>query len=422
MRVSRMVTKNNTVRTSLRPLVSVTLGIALLVVAMPNLARAQEWRFEPILKVGGEYDDNATLDIRTDEEVSLSGLLLDLQADIKYSSSTTSFSLQPKGLIRRYDESEFDSEDFFIRSDFNYNAQSSTLGFRVFFDEQSIRTGERANSDLEIEDPDDLTDDDTGRTAQFGDRTKWRLSPEWNYRVSNISSIGAEIDYYDVEYDDTIAGFLDDYTDTRINIKYRRNFSNVNTGLLTITGRNYDSENALNDTDGYGVMAGFEYALSQKTQLMAMVGIEDTDQSGFDYDPEVIANVTLTRSLETIRLYAQYRRSVNASGAGVLAARDSLNINFRRRLNERISAGVGVRAYQSSAVDGSTSTEDRDYIQLQSNFRWYLSTAMIIEADYRYTINDRGDQLVNGVLIGERANSNQVNLWFVYQPRTTPRL
>lgn len=424
MRVSRIAIENDILPKSLRPLVLFSLGIAFLAVAMPNLARAQEWRFEPIIKVGAEYDDNADLDIRTDEEVSLSGGLLDLSADIKYSSENATFLFQPTALIRKYDESDFDSEDYFLRSDFNYTAQSSTFAFRAFFDQQAVRTAERANSDLEIEDPDDLTDDDTGRTVRFGDRSKWRLVPKWDYRLSNISSIGAQIDYFDVQYDDVIGDTLDDYTDTRLNLNYRRNFSNVNTGLLTVTGRRYDSENVANDTDGYGIMAGFEYALSTKTRLMAMVGFEDTDQSGFDYDPEVTANVTLTRNLETISVYAQYRRSVNASGAGELSIRDSLNLNFRRRLSERVSAGVGIRAYQSSPGDGSVSTEedDRDYIQLQSSFLWYLTPAMVIEADYRYTINDRQEVLVNGVLVGERANSNQVNLWFIYQPRTTPKL
>ena len=400
----------------------VALWISVFAMGFAGPANAQNWDLEPIIKVGAEYDDNADLDIRTDEEVSLSGGLLDLSTKIRYSSENATFLFQPRALIRRYDESDFDSEDYFMRSDFDYKGQSNTIGFRAFFDEQSVRTAERADSDLEVEDPDDLTDDDTGRTERFGDRTKWRLLPRWDYQVSDISTIGVTVEYFDVRYDDVIADSLDDYTDTRLDLNYRRNFSSVNTGLLTVTGRKYDSENALEDTDGYGIMAGFEYALSTKTKLMAMIGFEDTDQSGFDYDPEVTANVTLTRNLETIRMFARYRRSVTGTGAGNLSVRDSLNLNFRRRLNERISAGLGIRAYQSSGVDGSISIEDRNYVQLQSSLLWYLSTAMVIEADYRYTVNDPGEQLINGVLVGELANSNQVNLWFVYQPRTTPKL
>ena len=45
-------------------------------------------------------------------------------------------------------------------------------------------------------------------------------------------------------------------------------------------------------------------------------------------------------------MFAQYRRSINASGAGI-TLRDSLNFNFRRRLSENISAGLGIRAYQT---------------------------------------------------------------------------
>ena len=39
-----------------------------------TIAVAQDWRFDPILKVGYEIDDNAALSIRTDEEVEIAGL------------------------------------------------------------------------------------------------------------------------------------------------------------------------------------------------------------------------------------------------------------------------------------------------------------------------------------------------------------
>ena len=90
---------------------SVLLGLcmAIAVVALPNSAQAQEWKFEPIVRVGGEYDDNARLDPRTDEQVELTGYLLDLRADIKYSSQTTSFFLQPRAYLRNYpNDSGFD--------------------------------------------------------------------------------------------------------------------------------------------------------------------------------------------------------------------------------------------------------------------------------------------------------------------------
>ena len=183
-----------------------------------------------------------------------------------------------------------------------------------------------------------------------------------------------------------------------------------------MSARKYDTVATLSDITGYGLMAGFERALSEKMSLTAMIGFEDTQQSGLDFDPEPVGYINLVRDLETIRMFAQYRRSVSASGAGRLSIRDSLNFNFRRRLNEKISAGLGVRAYQSRGVGGAASIDDRDYVQLQSTFRWYVSTSFVIEANYRYTVSDRS------ATIGERSNSNRINLWFTYQPRTIPKL
>ena len=415
MKHARLKSTKNILVSLSRPMVLLSLLVS--VVAVPQFALAQDWRFEPVVRVGGEYDDNATLDIRTDTEVNLEGFLVDLRADVTYSSATTSFFFQPRALIRNYpDEPDFDSDDYFLRSRFSHEGQSSTIGFRASFDQQAVRTAERAISDLDIDDPEEITDDDSGRILLFGDRSKWRISPFWDYRLSNISTIGADIDYFDVRYEDVLAGILTDYTDARLNLNYRRTFSNVHTGLLTVSARRYDTVATLSDITGYGLMAGFERALSEKMSLTAMIGFEDTQQSGLAIDPEPVGYINLVRNLQTIRMFAQYRRSVAASGAGRLSIRDSLNLNFRRRLNEKISAGLGVRAYQSRGVGGAVSIDNRDYVQLQSTFLWYLSTSFVIEASYRYTVSDRS------AAIGERSNSNRINLWFTYQPRTIPKL
>jgi hypothetical protein len=387
------------------------------IVVSANSVFAQDWKIEPIVAVGGEYDDNATLNIRTDQEVALTGYLVNMRADINYNTEATSFFIQPRALLRNYpDEASFDSNDLFLRSRFRHRGQSNTFGFRVNFDNQTVRTAERTDSDLEIEDPDEIQDDDTGRVFLAGTRSKWRLSPYWRYRISNISSIGIDIDYFDTRYDDVFAGLLTDYTDTRLNLNYRRAMSSVTTGLLTVTGRDYQALNSSNNIIGLGFLAGFERALSSQTQLKAMIGMENTDPKVAKSQSEIIGNFTLTRNLETIRMFAQYRRSLTASGASNVSLRDIMNLNFSRRLNEKISAGLGIRAYQSSVIGGRQSIDNRKYVQLQTKFVWYLSTSLVIEADYRYTILDRSNAL------GERANSNRVYLWFVYQPNTIPKI
>jgi hypothetical protein len=377
-------------------------------------ALAQDWRFEPIFRAGGEYDDNATLDPRTDQEVELSGYLLSARADIFYSSQASSFFLQPKFVSRNYNDSTFDSDDFFLRSNFRRRGELSTVGFRVNFEDQSVRTGERSDSDLEIEDPDEITGDDSGRTFRSGRRTKLRASPYWAYELSKLSSIGANFDFFDIQYDNVFAGLLTDYTDMRLDLNYRRSLSNVTTWGISLTGRRYDAENSPQEIDGYGLLAEIAHTLSEKTRVSARIGLEAIDESGVESDPELVGGVTLTRNLQTIRLLAQYRRSLSGSGTGNVAVRDSFNLNFRRRLNERISAGLGVRVYQQKG--SNVSRLDRDYAQLHASLAWYLTKSFVVEANYRYTVQDRGGAL------GESANSNNINLWFVFQPNTIPKI
>jgi hypothetical protein len=382
-----------------------------------NLAVAQDWRFEPVLKVGGEFDDNATLSIITVDEVELDGYLLDLRADINYTSPKSKLFVQPRVLLRNYpDEPDFESDDLFLRSRYSYKGASNDFGFFGQFDRQSVRTAERTDSDLEIDDPDEIQDNSSGRLLRFGTRDLWRIVPFWEYELSNTSSIKVTADYVDVQYDNQISDLLLDYSDTRLEFGYRRAFSSITNGVITLTGRTYNSEDSISDLDGLGFLIGLEHALSQNTSIVAMVGLEDTDTIGPDTDPELVGFATLTRSLETIRLFAQYRRTISATGVGQLSVRDSVNLNFKRRLSEKVRAGLGIRAYQSRGIGGAASIDDRNYVQLQSSFTWYLAQFFAIELDYRYTVNDRSD------VLGERANSNRINVWFIYQPNTVPRL
>lgn len=390
---------------------------AVFVLASANSALAQDWRFEPQLRLGGEFDDNPRLDPRTDQEIDLSGFLLDARAKIYYSSPESTFYVEPRALSRNYnDDTVLDSDDYFLRSTFSRRGESSTVGFRVNFGQQTVRTGERADADLEIEDPDEIANDDTGRVFLIGDRSKWRVSPYWRYQLSNMSSIGVAINYNDTRYDDVLAGLLTEYSDTRLDLNYRRLLSDVTTWGVSLGAGRYDPKGASRPTDGYGVFGEIQHSLSEKTRVTMRLGIADSERPDIETDPEVVGSVSLIRNLETIRLLAQYQRRYEGGGAGTVSVRDSFNLNFRRRLNERISAGLGVRAYQRKGDSGSFVNQGRNYVQLQSTLTWYLSKALVVEVDYRYSVIDRGGEL------GERANSNRINLWLVYQPKTIPRI
>ena len=195
---------------------------------------------------------------------------------------------------------------------------------------------------------------------------------------------------------------------------FARAWSPRNTLILTGTYRQFEEDGG-DELTGAGLSAGIERTLSETTRFRAVVGVEDTDPGTVESEANWVANVSLTRHLQTITMLAQYRRTISGGGGGNLSIRDSINLNFSRRLSERISAGLGVRAYQTNALSDAIATfDERDYIQLRSQFTWHLTQTWSLEANYRYTFMNRR-------ALSESANSNNVTIWLNYRPTPTVR-
>ncbi len=408
----RVERQNVTIRSFL-----LSAGFACAVLGFAEDGAAQEWRFEPEVIAGFEYDDNAVLSIRTDTEAEISGFVGDLRALIDYSSPKTDFLFEPRLRVRSYNDSRFDSTDGFGRLDWRHRLRSTTWRLRADFGHEATRTAERGDLDQEITDPDDLINDDTGLTQLEGDRTRLRLRPEFGYRFSNQASMRIAVDHFDVRFDEVFLNILDDFTDTRGEATFSRSFSAVTSGLLLGGIRNFANDDNINEFDGYFGMLGFERSLSEKVDLMFLVGAETADfgsDNSLGSQTEAIADVSIVRRLETIRLLAQYRRQITANGIRIPEIRDNITLSFIRLLSEKISANIGARLYRATPIGGSSFFE-RNFVQLGGGLGWSLTPTFSIDFDLRYTFIDRGGN------IGESADANRIAIRFVWAPNSPNR-
>jgi hypothetical protein len=380
---------------------------------IPNSSFAQAWQFDPIVQLGYEIDDNATLSIRTDEEVRISGFQGDVSARVDYTTSTTNFMIVPRVRLRRYDESDFDSTDEFVRMNLSHSTRLNTFGIRGFYDNESIRTAERADIDPDVDNPDDIPIDDTGRVGVQGDRTRVRARPYWEFRLSNLTSIQASMDYTVVTYDQELVNISDvliDYEDARADLSFNRRFSDLTSGILMLSARSITNDFGVNEVDTYGGMLGFNRDLTEKVSLRALIGMESVEfLSGGDNEPVMVGELRLVRNLETITFLAQYRRAVTSGGNAIPSIRDDISLNFVRQLSEKISASLGARVYHSERID-ATNDQGRDYLRIGAGIGWNLTRSFKLQLNFRHTIIDRGG------VVGERADGNQGILWFIYRP------
>ena len=370
-----------------------------------------EWFFAPTLRAGGDFNDNPFQSIGT-ETPSESGYIAEASARFQYESQTSEFYIDPRVRTRNYgSNSELNSDDQFLRMEFNRDTPLTNFRIRTNYNRESVRTAERADTDFDIEDPDDIGNIDTGRTDLRDRRERLQITPSFLYRFTDVSAVSARLDYNDVRYDEAFQGQLTDYADTRLELAYRRSWTPRNTAIIGASFRNYQTDQGNNETDGIGFNLGFDRQISQTTRFRATAGLEDTEVLNADNEVEWVANVSLARRLETTNLIVQYRRSIAASGSGRLGARDSVNLNFTRTLSDKISAGIGARVYETRAVGGNLAGfDERAYVQLRSQFTWFLTEAFSIEANYRYTFLDRES-------LNESSNANEITLWFSYRPQ-----
>lgn len=389
---------------------SLTLAIVLAVsISHPSTAEAN-WRVVPAVGIGFQYDDNASLLPDSAADTSVNGYLLDAEAQFIYETQLTDFSLVPSILLNRFDESLLDSEDYFLDMTYKYTGQRSMFEIWGTYADESVRTAERANVDLDVEDPELIPDDNSGRVLFAENRQRLKFRPRWSLKTGERSSFRIGANYIDVTYDNTVSQFLIDYSQLSGDVTFETEVSERSAFLLNGYYRENDFSIASSDFSGYGATVGLNRSLSERTRFIANVGAESSEDDFGANETNTVGDVSLIHKSQTSQFLASYRRSISGSGTGILSLRDSVNLNFTRKLSPKVSIGAGVAAYSTSALDAaSASVEDRDYIQLRARLSRKFTRVFSVDLDYRYTSIDRE-------ISSADAESNRVDLWFRYRP------
>ena len=373
---------------------------------------AAEWRLEPELRVGYEYDDNAVLITIGGATAEIEGYILEASATIGYATERTTFDITPRFRSRNYDEEIFDSDDQFLTLDFNHRGLKSNFRIRGNYARESVRTAEREVADVDVDDPDEIAGDDTGRVFEIGRRERFWIMPQWSYNFSEKSAIAASVRYTDVDYDDLFfVGAFTPYSDVRFDASLIRGFSARTRGYIRASIRSYEPDNAGVDVDGVAFNIGFDRNLTQTTRFRAEVGVEDTEPAGSESDSNVVWDINVVKRVETVTLMAQYKRSMNGAGAGRVTARDSFNLSVKKQFfPERLEGRLAIRAYTTERLSSDPGTiDERDYVQFRAQLTYALTRTFSVQGDYRYTYIDRSTTAGSD-------NSNAIILWLIYRP------
>ena len=380
-------------------------GLAVVLISPSAFAN---WRAVPAVGAGLEYDDNINLNVNTGPDTSVNGYVLDAAVDLVNRSQVSEFKFTPRVLLSRYDESNLDADNYFANLNYRYTGQRSTFRVWSIYGDEAVRTAEQSVVDFNVDNPDQIPEDNSGRTFGIANRKRIQFRPEWSYQAGERSLIELGIDYIDVAYDNSVALSLSDYDQLTSTAAYSYNFSPRSAFRLSGYYRKNHFDLMDRDLSGYGAALGVSHSISERSRLQINVGMDSTENDLGDNNNSAIGDISLVTDLETSRILAAYRRSVVGSGNGVLQLRDSLNLNYTHQVTERFSIGGGVSAYHATAVGDNTTNLDRNYYQIRAMFAWHFTRKLSLELDYRYTNIDRAIEAGS-------AEANRANLWFRYQ-------
>ena len=275
-----------------------------------------------------------------------------------------------------------------------------------------MRTAEREVADVDVDDPDEIVGDDTGRVFEIGRRDRFWIMPEWRYNFSEKSAFAARLRYTDVDYDDLFfVGAFIPYSDVRFDASLIRGFSARTRGYIRASARSYEPDNAGINVDGFAFNIGFDRNLTETTRFRAEVGVEQTEPAGGESDSNAVWDINVVKRVETVTLMAQYKRSMNAGGSGRVTARDSFNLSVRKQFfPERLEGRLAIRAYTTERLSSDPGViDERDYVQFRAQLTYALTRTFSVQGDYRYTYIDRSATAGSD-------NSNSIVLWLIYRP------
>lgn len=394
------------------------LCFGLVLCGISTFVSAQQWKFEPVVLVGAEYNDNIRL-IR-DDRLAIDGtaLIIDANARFVRRAETSEVRIAPR--VRSWNYTDNSVEDF---NDFLFDffamkqTQRGEFGFQTRLAREDILNAEIDDPDFDNPDVNDPVNLDTGRIQVAGERDRVIVTPYFNYDLTEALGFGIRANYIDVDYDENQFNLID-YTSAYLGTELEFRVSERSAWSLGAFGTNYDADAnvALNESQTVGADIGFRRQFSQTLEGWIRVGYQNIESDVTivgvvvpESDNVTLFSAGLTQQNEISRVVLEASQDVDPNGSGFLQKRSQLRFRYERQLSPKMFGRIQARVQNSEELSELTNRLERDFQRYRIGLEWRLSRKWSIQADYEYTYQDYNDE------VGD-ASSNAVAIGVVYNP------
>ncbi len=393
------------------------LGAALAV--GPGAAVAADFQLNPRVDVGGIYNDNIRLDETRSRYVRVSGGFVDAVAEFRSLDALTEISVVPRVRATYFPgDSQENSTDLFFVASASRKFQKGRVGFRAEASQQDTINSEVPLADFN---PDASLGEGQGADAGFLDVPNERrllvARPDFDYRLTPRSSIGAEANLTDVSYDRFIPTRQIGYRDYTLNARYSFSPSARTTWRAVWGFSQFEPDTQFSESQT--LRAGIEIAqrVSETQEYYARGGIARTEletrtgssSSEVTRDNSASAAAGVRWSWVRSRLFIDATYDVAPTSTGLTAQRTEGRLWYAYDLSPTLRVFAAARGVKEEDQGNSPLARERDYITFGGGAEWRFRRDFTLTGRFdAVSSTDRGD--------AEAAEANSVSVWLRWQP------
>lgn len=381
-----------------------------------QLVSAEAWQVDPSFDLRAGYDDNIRLRDGDDDaavETRVGGNL-----ELARLSEVSETRAYVRAAYIGYTSADDNSLD---------NTESYVLGFNSRYKPAELQgleltieyVGDTVGGSGEESEDTSSVDVDTGVVSTQVDRSTLRVQPKWQMELSELSTVGVNYSYEDVEFDtDPGASFLQDYDFHRLGGYYSYKWTETSVLKPQIEYAQYESERG-EEVDSIQLRLGYEKKLTETSRFWASVGGHTTELervTGSTDDSGVLFDLNYDKQTERTYSSLRLERLLAPSGEGELLETDQLSASMSTKFRERIHFNVYASYFitEDAFDDAFSQQRERKYAIVMPGVNYEVLQHWRVGLQYRFRWSD-DDTRPSDV------KSNGVFLTLNYQPDKSAR-
>jgi hypothetical protein len=413
-----MLQRTSSVKYSTAALAAIVAAAGAGLLPNPAPARAADWRFDPKIAVGLEYNDNNRMTSVAGEEIEVTGGSVDAEVSLRAQTPTSSFRLVPRLRSTFYpgDSSE-EKDDQFVRMQLDHKGQRNAASLRAEYSRIEVLgdylPGAAVSPDAELGDPDRGVD--ISEVDQRNRQDRLAIRPAVSFDLKPRHALEFRANYFDVDYDRVEVGDREGYRSLGGAVAYRFQQSRTASLALQAGAGQYKPDLGGGKTDGYDLGAEWSNRISETSEWFARLAANrvrtkaDEPGASTDWESGFSGGAGVRWSFEVTQVFLDVNRYLDPNASGKVVTRDHLRVDLRRRLTPLMSGFVGARYIRDGKAADGSELRGKEYAAANLGLEWRMTRqfALVGRYDYFWQENEGA---------ASDAQANAIRLIVVYEP------